>query len=174
MVKVKFLGALFAGTLVYVTVSLAAGQDGLYAVRHTSAQRNQLAAHTEALEAHNQSLRLELQELENNEAVIASAARKLGYIMPGETMVTINGLALSEPVPRREIGVVLRGGRGSFVPEWQCKLAGVIAAWLTFMYLLLTATLRRRSPRPRPVLAYATPVSFAPPKAVPAPTAQSA
>jgi cell division protein FtsB len=173
MVKVKFLGALFAGTLVYVTLSLAAGPDGLYAARHNTAQRNQLAAHTEALDAHNRRLRLELQDLESNTAVIASQARKLGYIMPGETMVTINGLALAEPVPRREVGVVLRGDRGGFVPEWQCKLAGILAAWLTFMYLLLTGALRRRY-RPRPVLAYATPVSFAPPKSAPTLAAQSA
>jgi cell division protein FtsB len=136
MSKIKALTAVFWGTAAYVLLSFFGGQDGLWAERQLEAQKREISMRTAALARINSELFLEYQVLKNDPEVIASFARKLGYVSSGEKLVKINGLpAFAQPV--YDAGTVLKRSEVRAIPEWICKLTGVSVAVLVLCVFLL-------------------------------------
>ena len=136
MSKIKALTAVFWGTLAYVLLSFFGGQDGLWAERQLEAQKREISLRTAGLARINTELQLEYQALKSDPEVIASFARKLGYVSDGEKLVKINGLpAIAQPV--YDTGTVLKRSEVRSIPEWVCKLTGICIAVLVLCLLLL-------------------------------------
>jgi cell division protein FtsB len=136
MSKIKALTAVFWGTLAYVLLSFFGGQDGLWAERQLETQKHEISLRTAGLARINTELQLEYQALRSDPEVIASFARKLGYVSDGEKLVKINGLsAIAQPV--YDTGTVLKRSELRSIPEWVCKLAGICVAVLVLCLFLL-------------------------------------
>jgi cell division protein FtsB len=136
MSKIEVLTAVFLGTVVYVLISFFGGQDGLWAEQQLEAQKREISLRTAHIASINSELMLEYQALKNDPEVIASYARKLGYVSDGEKLVKINGL------PQRSqtvysTGTVLKRGTVRFIPEWICKLTGMGVFALVMLVFLL-------------------------------------
>jgi cell division protein FtsB len=136
MSKIKALTAVFLGTLSYVLISLFGGQDGLWAERQLRAEQRKIGSRTAEIMNVNMELRLEYEALKSDPEVIASFARKLGYVADGEKLVKINGL----PVSAQKVysaGTALRRGDARYIPEWVCKAVGISIFALTLCFFAL-------------------------------------
>jgi cell division protein FtsB len=136
MSKIRALTAVFLGTLAYVLISFFGGQDGLWAERQLQTQRREISLRTAEITRINAELQLEYQALKSDPEVIASLARKLGYVSDGEKLVKINGL----PVITQKVyntGTALKRGEMRYIPEWICKLAGFVVCGLVLCVFAL-------------------------------------
>lgn len=139
----RLLTAICLGTAVYVFVSLFGGQDGLWAASQLLVQRREINEQTSRIISLNKELSIEYAALKQDPGMIASYARKLGYVNDNEKLVKITGLpvrysAIYDP------GTVLKRQEIACIPEWICKLSGVAVSALTFMVLMLINALRPR------------------------------
>jgi cell division protein FtsB len=136
MSKVEVLTAVFLGTLVYVLISVFGGQDGLWAKRQLEVQKHEISLRAAEIIRINMDLQLEYQALKNDPEVIASFARKMGYVSDGEKLVKINGL----PVKAQTVyntGTVLKRRELVYIPEYVCKILGIIVALLMLLCFFL-------------------------------------
>ncbi|GMO54898.1 MAG: hypothetical protein Pg6C_20760 [Treponemataceae bacterium] len=136
MSKIRALTAVFLGTLAYVLISFCGGQDGLWAERQLQAQRREISLRTTEITRINTELQLEYQALKNDPEVVASMARKLGYVADGEKLIKINGL----PVAAQKVyntGTALKREETRYIPEWICKLAGFVVCALVLCVFVL-------------------------------------
>jgi cell division protein FtsB len=135
MLKIKVLVAVCLGTAVYVFVSLLGGQDGMWATSQLAEQRQQINAWTDGIVTTNRELSVLYSALKNDPDIIASYARKLGYVSNTERLVKISGLS-----PRGQVfdpGAVIKRDEIEFLPEWVCKLTGIVVGALAFIVFLL-------------------------------------
>ncbi|AEE16942.1 FtsB family cell division protein [Treponema brennaborense] len=136
MLRLKVLISICAGTLVYVLASFFGGQDGLWAMHQLELQKQDISVRVAEIAKINEELLLEYMALKQDPDVIAAYARKLGYVSEGEKLVKISGLA-PQYTPLYNAGVLLKSSPVSFIPEWVCKLFGLLVGTLTFVLLLL-------------------------------------
>ena len=136
MEKMRFLMAACAGTLVYVIVSLLGGKDGVFATRQLEAQKQLIVSHTAEVQALNDELTLENEILYRDAAAIMAEARKLDLIQDGEKLVKINGLK-GDGLPVYNTGSVMVRQDIFYLPEWVCKLLGVLVFVLVLLILVL-------------------------------------
>jgi cell division protein FtsB len=140
MLKIKLLAAVCLGTAVYVFVSLFGGQDGLWAARQLLEQRQEINIRTNEVVSVNQELVRAYTALKQDPDIIASYARNLGYVSGSERMeeklVKINGLSSRIPAIY-DPGMVQKRHEIAFIPEWLCKLSGVIVGSLAFIAFML-------------------------------------
>lgn len=136
MVKLRLLVAVFVGTLFYTLISVAGGRDGLWATSQMQEQKQTLSAHTAKIEKTNGELSLEKIALEKDLDVIASYAKKLGYVSEGEKLVKLSGLAARE-VHIFDPGTVERHHEVSYIPEWICKFVSFLVVVLVYLVLFL-------------------------------------
>ena len=120
----------------YVVISLSGGRDGVLAERQLQDQKRILSSKTEEIQRINDSLQLEYTALEKDADVIAAFARKLGYVKEGERLVRINGLASANDFIF-DAGRPVKAAEPFCLPEWFCKLLGVIAFALVYGVELL-------------------------------------
>ena len=125
-----------AGTLVYVIVSLLGGKDGLFATRQLEAQKQLIVKHTADVQAINDELALENEILYRDSVAIMAEARKLDLIQDGEKLVKINGLNTTAS-PVYNTGSVMQRQDIFYLPEWVCKLLGVLVFVLVLLILVL-------------------------------------
>jgi cell division protein FtsB len=130
------LAAACLGTIVYVTVSLLGGQNGILAENQLREQKRQISARTAQIGKITDELSLEYTALKNDKDLIAAYARKLDYIGENEKLVKIRGL---EPYRnnRYDAGSVLYMKSQHFIPEWFCKALGVIFGGLAYLLFFL-------------------------------------
>ena len=131
MKRLRLLSALLAGTTMYVIISLSGGRDGVLAQRQLQEQKRILSSKTAEIQRINDSLQLEFTALEKDADVIAAFARKLGYIKDGEKLVKINGLVSSTDFIF-DAGRPIKAVEPFCLPEWFCKLLGVVAFALVY------------------------------------------
>lgn len=115
----------------YVLISLCGGRDGVLAARQLQEQKRILSSKTEEIQRLNDSLILEYTALEKDFDVIAAFARKLGYVKEGEKLVKINGLVTPSDFIF-DTGRPIKALEPFCLPEWFCKLLGVIAFFLVY------------------------------------------
>ena len=116
----------------YVFVSALFGPDGLWAASQLEEQKQVISANFQKIKQINENLSTELYALKVDPEVIASYAKKLGYIEENEKIIRLTGL--NPPVdyiPETGNPVVIK--EVEFVPEWVCKTAGVVM----FLFSLL-------------------------------------
>lgn len=145
MEKMRFLLAACAGTLVYVIVSLLGGKDGVFANRQLEAQKALIVAHTAEVQKINDELTMENEILFRDSAAIIAQARQLDLILEGEKLVKINGLS-RDGLPLHNSGSVLLRQDIFYLPEWVCKLFGVLVFVLVLLILVLKDFARSPSP----------------------------
>ena len=136
MEKMRFLLAACAGTLVYVIVSLLGGKDGVFANRQLEAQKALIMAHTAEVQKINDELTMENEILFRDSAAIIAQARQLDLILEGEKLVKINGLK-GDGQPVYNTGSVMVRQDIFYLPEWVCKLFGVLVFVLVLLILVL-------------------------------------
>ncbi len=131
-----FLAALFAGTAIYVFVSLVCGRDGILATRQLLEQKRILSNRTEEIQKITNSLELEQIALRNDDDVIAAFARKLGFVHTGEKIVKISG---KDSMNRFifETGTPIVSETPKSIPEWVCKVTGILMALVVFLLLFI-------------------------------------
>lgn len=136
MKKIKILLAVFTGTLFYVLLSFLGGTDGVIATKNLKTQKRLISARTAKIQEINNNLIMESIALEKDNEVIASYARKLGYVKENEKLVKINGLTDSS-IKLNDPGTILRHKEGFYLPEWMCKTCGFLVFFLVFMIFTL-------------------------------------
>ena len=73
---------------------------------------------------------------------LASYARKLGYVHENEKLVRIAGmLPLEEPV--YDAGTIVHAEKGSYIPEWLCKVLAIICGALSLIILSAVSRIPR-------------------------------
>ena len=132
----RVLVAALAGTAIYVLVSFTCGRDGLWADGQLREQKRILSARADEIQKINDSLSLEYTALEKDPDVIAGFARKMGYVRDGEKVVKINGL-ISMDEYHFETGTPIKSLEPYSLPEWFCKLAGLLMFFVTYLYLMV-------------------------------------
>lgn len=137
MIKMfRVLVAALAGTAIYVLVSFTCGKDGIWADGQLREQKRILSARADEIQKINDSLSLEYTALEKDPDVIAGFARKMGYVRDGEKVVKINGLINIDEY-HFETGTPVKSVEPYSLPEWFCKLAGLLMFFVTYLYLIL-------------------------------------
>jgi cell division protein FtsB len=136
MTRFRFLIAACAGTLLYVFMSLLGGRDGLWATSQLQEQKRQVSAHTASIQKTNDELQMENSALQSDPDVIAAYARKLGYVNEDEKLVKISGLAAKE-TQIFDPGTVIKHTPVKYIPEWCCKLFGLIVFAISYFILFM-------------------------------------
>ncbi|MCR5724597.1 MAG: septum formation initiator family protein [Treponema sp.] len=131
MKRFRLLSAMLAGTCVYVLISLCGGKDSILASRQLQEQKRILTGKTDEIQRIHDRLNLECTALEKDADVIAAFARKLGFVQDGEKLVKINGLITAADYVY-DAGRVSKAVEPFFLPEWFCKLLGVVAFFLVY------------------------------------------
>jgi len=132
----RVLVAALAGTGIYVLVSLTCGTDGMWADNQLREQKRILSARAEEIQKINDSLTLEYKALDKDPDVIAGFARKMGYVRDGEKLVKINGLIAIDEY-HFETGTPVKSIEPYTLPEWFCKLSGLLMFFVTYLYLMV-------------------------------------
>ncbi len=142
MKRMYFLISASVGTLIYVLVSLFFGAGGLWAESQLVKQRNLLSANVREVQKINDDLELEYNSLLKDPEVIASYARRLGFVKDGEYIVRFTGGA---KLPERvySTGSYYEVEKIQFIPEWICKVLG-ISVFLLCLTLLVLLDLNER------------------------------
>ena len=130
----RLLVAALAGTAVYVLVSFTCGVDGIWADGQLREQKRILSARADEIQKINDSLSLEYTALEKDPDVIAGFARKMGYVRDGEKVVKINGLIAMDEY-HFETGTPIKSKEPYSLPEWFCKMAGLLMFFVAYLYL---------------------------------------
>lgn len=136
MKKLRLLTAIFAGTFVYVLVSMIVGRDGMWAFNQLSEQKMILSAHTADIEKTHEELTLEKIALQKDPDVIAAYARKLGYISEGEKLVKVKGIPAYE-TQIFDPGTVIQPEPVRYVSESVCKCTALVIFFLVYIVLFL-------------------------------------
>ncbi len=136
MTRFRLLLASAAGVFFYVLISFTAGRDGLWAFEQMKTQRRLVSSRTVALKSINDELTLEQIALEKDMDVIASYARKLGYVKEGEKLIKVSGLGIQQK-GLYDPGKVLKVENVRYISEWICKLTGIVFFVLVYIIFLL-------------------------------------
>jgi len=92
---VKYLFALWAGILIYASLSIIFGAKGISAYRQIEREQRKQEANMDVLMQINRELEDTLNSLRFDEDTLAVYARQLGYASPSERFVRIVGLGLN-------------------------------------------------------------------------------
>lgn len=135
MIHLKLLASALAGTVVYVAVSVFAGQNGINSYKQLENQKREISKQAAKIQNINDELVLEKNALSNDKDVIAAYARKLDYVKDGETLVKITGL---KPFERTlyDTGSVLKRTEITYIPDDICKILGVVFFFMTMLLFL--------------------------------------
>lgn len=99
-------------------------------------QRYELYGNMQNLQRLNNDLAVRMDALTKDSDVIASYARDLGYVNEGEHLVKLTGLE-NVSVYTLETGDPMKAASLISLPDWFCKLAGVLFGAAVFLLLSL-------------------------------------
>jgi cell division protein FtsB len=136
MTQNKVLLSALMGTLMYVLVSAFFGPDGLWAASQLEEQKQVISANFQKIKQINENLSTELNSLIVDPEVIASYAKKLGYIEENEKIIRLRGLnPPMDYIPETGTPVLIK--EVEYVPEWVCKTSGIVM----FLFSLLLVSM---------------------------------
>ena len=117
-------------------MNLFFGSTGLWAEAQLIKQRNKLAQNVTEIKKINDELSLEYTSLLKDSDVIASYARKLGFVREGEHIVRFTGgLKMNEKI--YSAGSYYECENIQYIPEWICKVLGLSVFFLCMILSLL-------------------------------------
>ncbi|NLM01213.1 MAG: septum formation initiator family protein [Treponema sp.] len=142
MNKFHFLLSVFIGTFIYVMISFCFGSNGLWAESQLKEQRNILSMHINDLSKQQESLAVSYNAIQKDKDVIASYARKIGYVADNEKIIKISGLPtiydLNEKVEKGYFKIAPK-----YFPEWICKVCGFVVFFVINLLLTLKNILKK-------------------------------
>ena len=137
MNRFHFLLSICCAVLVYVCISVLAGQEGIWAYNQLKAHKIFLSLHVEALQRLNRQLVSDDNALRSDSDVIAAYAKKMGFVRDGERLVKISGIS-ETPAFVYDPGTRVMRPEIIFVPEWIAKsIAFLIFILYNLPYSLL-------------------------------------
>ncbi len=136
MERYRFLFAVFTGTLFYVLISLCGGRDSIWASKQLQKQKQYLSTHTVSIEKINSELSIEKIALEKDLDVIASYAKKLGFVSESERLIKVTGLPLRE-THIFDPGTILKHTEVKYIPESLCKAIGLFVVIVVYVLLVM-------------------------------------
>lgn len=142
MNRFHFLLSICISVAVYVCISLFGGREGLWAYNQLQKQKIILNMSTERLQDINLRLNAEHTALQKDTDVIASYAKKLGYVSEGERLVKITGMG-EAPFTVYDPGTKVSRTEIVFIPEWAAK-AAALAVFFFYNFIVSVFALVRR------------------------------
>ncbi|GMO12604.1 MAG: hypothetical protein Ta2A_22560 [Treponemataceae bacterium] len=135
MLKVKLIFSACLGTAVYACMLIFFSNDGLSAYKSLEAQKYEISKQLNEITGTNNELYLQYNALKQDSDVIASYARKLGYVSDNEKLLKINGL---KPLPDMvyDPGSMKTATKETFVSEYFCKTAGLLTGIVFFLFFV--------------------------------------
>ncbi len=131
MSHLKIVLPFFVGTFVYSLFGLLAGPKGILPMRELEMERTRVRANLEALSETHDGLETALNNLSSDADTISVYAHELGYVREGERLIKLAGF--SGGIDRKLVpGTVVTARIPSSLPEWICKLAGLVFGVLTY------------------------------------------
>ena len=145
MNRFHFMFSIIAAVFVYVCLSVVFGQEGIWAYNQLQKQKIALSVGVEHLQDLNNRLVTESTALQKDRDVIASYAKKMGFIYPGEHLVKINGIP--EPSPAvYDPGTKLLRPDIVFIPEWLAKSVAFLAFVFYNLVFSILSVIRYHDP----------------------------
>ncbi|MCR4939696.1 MAG: septum formation initiator family protein [Treponemataceae bacterium] len=151
MTRIKFMISVCIGTFIYILLSIIAGRNGFYAYNQLYEQKLRLTANVSSLMKVNEQLQSEYDALKTDRSIIESYARSLGFSYDGERIIKITGIGVAEHNVY-DTGTVVKIQEITFVPEYICKIAGLIAFCVSMIFMLLFSFRAERKKAPHAVL----------------------
>lgn len=134
MKYLKIVLPLFIGTLIYTLLGLSAGPMGQWRYSRLETEKERLVRNYEKLQDINTSLESRLANLSSDPDTIAVYAHELGYIHEGEQLIKLAGF--NGGIDRNLVpGTALVSVKPDFLPEWICKLIGILFGIIAFFAL---------------------------------------
>lgn len=123
--------SVFAAALTYALVGFIAGPKGIIPMRALISERNRVSANVSALREVNDDLQCVLDNLSADPDTISVYAHELGYVREGERLIKLAGF--TGGIDRKLFpGTALKVVPPSYLPEWLCKITGIIFGILTY------------------------------------------
>ena len=116
MRAVKYLFALWAGVLIYASLSVVFGAMGLSAYRQLEKEQEKQEANIENLKLKNRELEDTMNSLLYDKDTLAVYARGQGYASPGERFIRIVGLGTNQII-RNSAGEVVTVADPQYTPD---------------------------------------------------------
>ena len=135
----------FIGTLVYCIVSICVGPRGIWSMSQLEKEKNRLEGNLTSLHVINDDLDAQFKNLSADPDTIQIYAHELGYVSQNEKLIKLAGF--SGGINRNLVaGTVAKMNKPVFLPEWLCKIFGILAGILSFF--LFSRYLHRRQHNP--------------------------
>ncbi len=118
-------------------LSLSCGESGIWAEKQLELQKEKLVLHVSTIQHTNEELNIRKTALLEDDEVIASYAKNLGFISENEKIVKISGIPVrTNTLPF--IGKKYLKSEIQYIPEWICKCLGSIFFVLVYSIVLLS------------------------------------
>ncbi len=125
---------LFIGTLLYTLLGLSAGPMGQWRYSRLGMEKERLVRNYEKLQDIHTTLESRLANLSSDTDTITVYAHELGYIHEGEQLIKLAGF--NGGIDRNLVpGTALVSIKPDFLPEWICKLIGILFGVIAFFAL---------------------------------------
>ncbi len=123
MSRFHLLFSACCAVFVYVSISILAGQNGIWAYNQLESHKVVLAQHLTSLQSVNEQLTIDSHALREDESVLRAYAKKMGFVNSGEQLLKISGIADTPAFVYNAGSKVLRPNI-IFVPDWLAKSIG--------------------------------------------------
>lgn len=132
MNRFKYIVPIFIGTLVYCLLLLTVGPKGIWPMKQLEKEIAILTNNVVLLSNIEKELSIQVQNLTADPDTISIYAHEIGYIADGEKLIKLSGFTGGI---NRNItpGITVQRGLTLFLPDWTCKLFGLLAAVITIV-----------------------------------------
>lgn len=132
MKRYQLIFSVFLGTLLYSILSFYVGPRGVWPMSQLIEQKRRISINLDSLYEINQEMNARLQNLSSDPDTISVYAHELGYISEGEQLIKLAGF--SGGINRNLFaGSVVVSDEPKYLPEWLCKLLGIIVGITFFL-----------------------------------------
>lgn len=134
MQYLKIVVPLFLGTLIYTLLGLTAGPMGQWRYSRLEMEKQRLSNNHEKLLEIHETLEAQLANLTSDPDTIVVYAHELGYIREGEQLIKLAGF--NGGIDRNLVaGNAMVSATPGYLPEWICKLIGILFGLTGFLAL---------------------------------------
>ena len=134
----KLLFSACCAILVYITISIVCGQDGILAYNQLEEHKIVLAQNYSDLNQTNTQLLIDTMSLKEDKTVLTSYAKKMGFVHEGEVLMKVSGFA-DMPVFVYNAGSKVLRPQILYVSDQLAKIIGLITfGGILFISFLLS------------------------------------
>jgi len=136
MKAVKYLFALWAGVLIYASLSILFGSAGLSAYRHLEAEQEKQEANIENLKFINTELENTMNSLLYDKDTLAIYAREQGYAARQEQFIRVVGLGISKKAGV-SVGQIINIAEPRYIPDRNLRIIAFCSCIGLFFFIAL-------------------------------------